>query len=152
MIEAEASAAAATAAPHPGGFRGYIASRPIDGQRAPQHIQNLVLREHARKHKLAYLLSATEYAMPGCHMMLEQVLDELPRLGGVIAYSMFMLPRNPVRRRAVYDRVLGLGRQFHAAAEDLILAGPADVARWEDIFLVHSAFSRANPAEAEPWR
>lgn len=136
----------------PRGFRGYIASRPIDGHRAAQHIQNLVLREHARKYGLTYLLSATEYAMPHCYMMLEQVLEELPQVGGIIAYSMFMLPRNPVRRRAVYDRVLGLGRQFHAAAEDLILAGPADVARWEDIFLVHGAFDRPQAAEAAAWR
>lgn len=135
----------------PNGFRGYIASRPIDGQRAAQHIQNLVLREHARKHGLTYLLSATEYAMPGCHMMLEQVLDELPRLGGIIAYSMFMLPRNPARRRAVYDRVLGAGRQFHAAVEDLILATPEDVARWEDIFLVHGAMNPPIRTETPPW-
>jgi len=125
-----------------GGYRGYIASRPIDGCRVAQHIQNLVLREHARRHGLAYRLSATEYAMPRCYMMLEQLLGELPQLDGIIAYSMFMLPRRPERRRALYDRVLGLGRTLHAAVEDLALRDEKDVARWEDIFLVHAALAR----------
>jgi sporadic carbohydrate cluster protein (TIGR04323 family) len=133
-------------------FRGYIASRPVDGSRAPQHIQNLVVREHARKYGLTYLLSATEYAMPGCYMMLEQALDELPHIGGVIAYSMFMLPRTVERRRRVYDRVLAAGRQLHAAVEDMIIASPADVARWEDVFLVRGAFDRPPVAEAGAWR
>lgn len=124
-----------------GGYRGYIASRPIDGCRVPQHIQNLVLREHARRHGLAYRLSATEYAMPHCYMMLEQLMDELPRLDGIIAYSMFMLPHRPERRRALYGRILGTGRALHAAVEDLVLHDAGDVARWEDIFLVHTALA-----------
>lgn len=122
-----------------GGYRGYIASRPIDGCRVPQHIQNLVVREHTRRHGLAYRLSATEYAMTHCYMMLEQLLDELPQLDGIIAYSMFMLPRRPERRRALYGRILGLGRTLHAAVEDLALHDERDMARWEDIFLVHAA-------------
>lgn len=128
-----------------GGYRGYIASRPINGYRVPQHVQNLVLRDYAGRHGLVYRLSATEYAMPHCYMMLESILDELPDIDGIITYSMFMLPQSPLRRRSVYERVLGAGAILHAAVEDLVLAKKADVARWEDIMLVHSAF--ADPAD-----
>src|SRR5882757_7640146 len=60
------------------GYRGYVFSRSVDNHRVPQHIQNLVIRDYAARRKLHYLLSATEYAMPGCYLILEQVLADLP--------------------------------------------------------------------------
>src|SRR5271156_6802343 len=66
------------------GYRGYIASRPVRGLAQPQHVQNLVVRDYASRTKLPYLLSATEYAMPGCYMVLESVLAELAHVEGVI--------------------------------------------------------------------
>ena len=59
------------------GYRGYIASRPVRGLAQPQHVQNLVVRDYASRNKLHYLLSATEYAMPGSYMVLESALREL---------------------------------------------------------------------------
>ena len=62
------------------------------GDRIPQQVQNLVIRNYADRNRLTYLLSATEYAMPNCYMMLEKVIKELSGLEGVICYSLFMLP------------------------------------------------------------
>lgn len=124
------------------GHRGYVASRPIFGNRAPQHVQNLVIREHARRRGLSYKLSATEYAMPGCYMMLHQVLDELAELEGVIAYSLFMLPKRREPRCAVYRRVLDAGASLHFAVEDLVLACGDDVRRLEDIWGVQTIMHR----------
>lgn len=118
------------------GYRGYIASRPIAGERAAQHVQNLVVRDYAQRKGLIFLLSATEYAMPGCYMMLEQVLDELPTIEGIICYSLGMLPADPVRRQAVWRRVLDTGASLHGALEGLAVRSVADVARIEDIQLV----------------
>lgn len=125
------------------GWRGYIASRPIDGSRTPQHVQNLVIRDYAARLGLAYKLSATEYAMPHCYMMLEQVLAELPELEGVIVYSLFMLPERKERRRAVYRRVLDAGAALHAAVEGLTLANEADIDRLEDIWSVRQTLAAA---------
>ena len=66
--------------------RGYIFSRTFMGERAPQHVQNIVIRDYCKKNKLSYLLSLTEYAMENCHLMLEQALNELKALDGIIAY------------------------------------------------------------------
>lgn len=121
------------------GCRGYIASRPIQGSRVPQHIQNLVIRDYAQRNGLAFKLSATEYAMPHCYMMLDQVLEELPALDGIVLYSMFMLPHAAERRRAAYRRVIDQGAVLHAAVEDMTLGSESDIARWEDIFLIQSA-------------
>ncbi|PWC97414.1 LIC12192 family sporadic carbohydrate cluster protein [Azospirillum sp. TSO5] len=126
------------------GHRGYVASRPIFGSRAPQHVQNLVIRDYAARAGLHYKLSATEYAMPGCHMMLEQVLDELPVLEGIIAYSLFMLPRRADRRHAVYRRVLDAEASLHFAVEGLSLVREADIRRLEEIWGVQTIIHRAS--------
>ena len=116
------------------GYRGYVASRVVRGQVWPQGVQNLVIRDYAQRNGLTYLLSATEYAMPGCYMNLEAVLEELERIEGVLLFSLFMLPERRERRRAVYDRVLAAGTSLHGALENLSLREEGDVRRIEDIF------------------
>lgn len=123
------------------GYRGYIASRPVMGSRAPQHVQNLVIRDYAQRNGLMYKLSATEYVMPHCYMMLEQVLAELPRLEGFIAYTLFMLPERRERRLEVYGRVLEAGCSLHTAVEGMVLSTQADIGRFEDVVAVHRAVS-----------
>ena len=125
-----------------GGYRGYIASRPVRGSHFPQRVQNLVVRDYATRRGLAYRLSATEYAMPACYMMLENVLDELPALDGIILFSLFVLPARSERRRDVYRRVLEAGKTLHAALEQLALGDAADVSAWEAIVGVEHALPR----------
>ncbi len=118
------------------GHRGYIASRPVRGQLWPQHVQNLVVRDYAARNDLDYLLSATEYAMDGCYMNLETVLEELDALRGVIAFSMFMLPKRPERRHQLYERIFDAGCDLHGGLEGMAVRNLEDAARLEDIFLV----------------
>ncbi|MEI7607825.1 MAG: LIC12192 family sporadic carbohydrate cluster protein [Rhodospirillaceae bacterium] len=118
------------------GFRGYISSRPFFGERTAQHVQNLVIRDYARRRSLPLLLSATEYTMTGCTMILEQLLDDLPNLDGIICFSLFMLPHRLERRQRVWTRLLDAGCCLHAAHEGLVVANARDVARIEDIWLV----------------
>lgn len=116
------------------GYRGYVASRPVRGQLWPQSVQNLVIRDYAQRNGLVYLLSAVEYAMPGCYMNLEALMQELDRIEGVLLFSLFMLPERPERRRAIYDRVLAAGASLHAALENLSIGERGDVERIEDLF------------------
>ena len=118
------------------GYRGYIASRGVRGIETPQHVQNLVIRDYAQRNDLHFKLSATEYAMQGCYMMLNAVLDELAQLEGMICYSMFMLPGESERRREVYRRVIEGGATLHVALESMALANDSDIARFEDVLLV----------------
>ena len=118
------------------GYRGYVASRPFFGERVPQHVQNLVIRDYATRQGLPYLLSATEYAMPGCTMMLQQALRELGRIEGLIAYSLFMMPERRERRLAVYRQVLDAGASLHFAVEGLSLNSEDELGRLEDIYRV----------------
>jgi sporadic carbohydrate cluster protein (TIGR04323 family) len=116
-----------------GGYRGYITSRPVRGTAFPQRVQNLVVRDYAQRRGLAFRLSLTEYAMPGCSMMLETLLAELDALEGIILFSTFTLPVHRARRRAVFERVLAAGKTLHAALENLVVRTPADVAHWNDL-------------------
>jgi sporadic carbohydrate cluster protein (TIGR04323 family) len=99
--------------------RGYIFSRPFMGERVPQHVQNLVIRDYCEKHHLQFLLSATEYAMQGCHLILEQVLCELPEIEGLVAYSLYQLPEDGQQRSRIYERVLNRNKSIHFAVEGL---------------------------------
>ena len=119
------------------GHRGYIGARPLNGNRTPQHVQNIVIRDYARRKNLHYLLSAAEHTMPGSYMILEDLLDELPRLNGIICYSIFMLPPDERRRRDIYDRVLREGCELHAAVEELAITSKDDIQSVEDILLVN---------------
>lgn len=130
------------------GYRGYNFSRSFLGERVPQHVQNLVIRDYARRNGLHYLLSVTEYTMPGSFMMLEQTLAELPILEGIIAYSIFQLPPNAKQRKSVYDRILAAEAGFHAASEGLVVASPQDVLRVEDIWRVRQALECCPSANA----
>lgn len=120
------------------GFRGYIASRPIMGERTPQHVQNLVVRDYAHRRGLTYLLSATEWAMDECFMVLEEVLGDLSKIDGIIAYSLFMLPRDRIQRQRIWDTILSANKSFHFGLEGLRVATAGDTARIEDIWLARS--------------
>lgn len=118
------------------GFRGYVATRRVRGDRVPQAVQNLVVRDYAQRMKLNLKLPVVEYGMPGCYMMLESVLDELPPLDGVVFYSLFQLPERPSRREAIYQRIFDAGCSLHGALESMALWQPEDVRRIEDIFRI----------------
>ena len=116
------------------GFRGYVTSRPFQGQRVPQHVQNLVIRDYCQGRELIYLLSGTEYAIPGSSLMLQQLLDGLEQLDGIILYSLFQLPENKNSRQTIYQQVLAQKKSLHFAVETLVLQEERDCQRIEDIW------------------
>ena len=119
------------------GCRGYISSRPwFNGERSPQHVQNIVLRDFARRKGLTYLLSAVEYTMPNCFQMLKVVLEELPQLDGILCYSLFMLPEEDAKRIAIYNQILTANKAIYFALEDITFSSTSDIVLVEDIWLV----------------
>ncbi len=119
------------------GYRGYIGSRPYRDQNPPQHVQNLVIRDYCQRHNYSYLLSATEYHMKGCYIMLEEVLNELPSIQGIVMYSIFMLPQNDKRRRACVQKILEAGCTLHGAVENLSISNTDDLERLEELYGLH---------------
>ena len=126
------------------GYRGYITSRSVQGSHFPQRVQNLVVRDYAQRRGLPFRLSLTEYAMPGCTMMLETLLGELDQLDGIVLFSVFTLPERRAHRRSIFERVLAAGKSLHAALENLVVRTAEDAARWDDLIEV-SALLPATP-------
>lgn len=107
--------------------RGYIFSRPFMGERVPQSVQNLVIRDFCAKNKLYLLLSATEYAMDNSDLMLFKILNELQKLDGIVAYSLFQLPENYKRRNSFYNTILKNKKIVFFALEGLFFKEQNDI-------------------------
>ena len=119
------------------GYQGYVTSRSFQGQRVPQHIQNLVIRDYCKNRGMTYLLSGTEYAIPGSTMILKQILNSLEQLDGIVFYSLFQLPENTQDRIKIYQKVIACNKSIHFAVETLMLNEERDCHRLEDIWGVH---------------
>ena len=116
--------------------RGYIFSRSFFNERVPQHIQNLVIRSHAEKYNLTYLLSGVEHRMKNSYLMLNQIVEEVNLIDGVIMYSLFMLPKNFAERQLIINAFIDNGKEVHLAAEDLILKTSQQVENINNIFFI----------------
>ena len=128
--------------------RGYIFSRPFMGERVPQHVQNLVIRDYCERNRLQFLLSATEYAMPGCHLILEQILCEMSDLHGLVAYSLFQLPENAERRQSIYQQVLQQTKSLHFAVEGLNANTALEFERIETLWRIRQTLPHCSHIEA----
>ena len=133
--------------PKRNGYRGYITSRPFLGERAPQHIQNLVIRDYALRNNLEYMLSATEYAIEGSYMMLKQVLDDLSDIQGIICYSIFQLPVEQDLRTETYRKIIETEAVLHASVESLIIENWKDAARIEEIWQTRQVLNNCATAD-----
>ena len=109
------------------------------GERVPQHVQNIVIRDYCEKNNLSYLLSSTEYVLENCHLMLEQVLDELKLVDGVVAYSLFQLPEDKDSRQGIYKKILDLKKEIHFSVESLKITTQEDIEKIESIWLVRQS-------------
>ncbi len=118
------------------GFRGYISSRRFRGERAPQHIQNIVIRNYCVQKKLHYLLSATELAMPDSFMMLEQLVLNIETVDGLVFYSLKQLPARIVDRERIFSHILNANRCIHFAVEGLSIYDVESYSRIESIIQI----------------
>lgn len=115
-------------------FRGYIFSRPFLGERVPQSVQNLVIRDFCNKNKIFLLLSATEYAMKGSDLMLFKIVQELQNIEGIVLYSIFQLPEVKERRLEFLNKVLSLEKSVFFALEGILTDKKSDLDTVNDIW------------------
>tara|TARA_B100000767_G_C19660739_1_gene490843 strand:+ start:545 stop:940 length:396 start_codon:yes stop_codon:yes gene_type:complete len=120
-------------------IRGYIHSRPFMGERVPQNIQNLVIRDYCEKNNLFYNLSASEYSMSNSHKILDQVIEELKNLDGIVAYSLFQLPIDNKKRYTLLNQIIKKKKNFYFALENMKLVNRDDLEKIENIWLIKKA-------------
>ena len=116
--------------------RGYIFSRAFMGERVPQSVQNIIIREYCQKKGLNYLLSATEYSMNDCFLILNQTLSEINNIDGLVMYSLFQLPKTDSMRLNVYRKIIDLKKDLHFALESFCANDHESFRRIENIWQV----------------
>ena len=116
--------------------RGYIFSRPFMGERVPQHVQNMVIRDYCNRNDLHFLLSAAEYAMENSDLILQQVMCELTDIDGIIAYSLFQLPEDGMKRTIIYNQIIEMKKSIHFAVEGLSASTNQECERIENLWRV----------------
>ena len=102
--------------------KGYNFSREFMGERAPQHIQNIVIKDFCKKKKLKLLLSASEYSMTNSYYILEDIILNLNNLDGIVAYSLFQMPENKFKRNEILKKILKKKKIMCFAVEQIILS------------------------------
>ena len=127
--------------------RGYVFSRSFLGERVPQHVQNIIIRDYCEKNNLHFLLSASEYAMENSHLIFTLLLDELNSIDGIALYSIFQLPIETKQRELIYKKVLSLGKTLYFCVEGLKISNNEEKDRIENIWLVKKAMLTV-PAES----
>ena len=131
------------------GFRGYIFSRPFMEERVPQHVQNIVIRDYCSKKGIHYLLSATEYAMENSTLILRQLINDLPIIDGIVAYSIFQMPEDDTERQSIFNSILASKKEIHFAVEGLSLYDNESYSRIENIWQVKKTIPHCNFLEID---
>ena len=117
-------------------FRGYIFSRRIEGNLIPQRVQNLVIKDYCERHKLFFKLSATEYKMENCYLMLKSVLKNVSFIDGIVFYSIFMLPNIKKERLSIFKSVLKKKKIIRFALEEIELKNYSNIKYIENLYLI----------------
>lgn len=89
------------------------------GERVPQHVQNIVLRNYCNQRNYQFFLSASEYTMNNSYIILKKTIDDISNLDGILAYSIFQMPYKDIERMSLFRKILKLNKVIHFAVEDL---------------------------------
>ena len=96
--------------------RGYIASGEFNGNRAPQHIQNQIVRLYCDSKNLKFVLSRAEYWINGStSCQLWAALKE--GFKHIVFFSLWQLPKNAEERQHIYKYCIDNTITLHFASE-----------------------------------
>ncbi|MBI3011665.1 MAG: hypothetical protein HYY58_04150 [Candidatus Omnitrophica bacterium] len=121
------------------GYRGYCTNAEFGGHRIPVPVQNLMLRDYARRRNLFFKLSINELQFPNCYLQLMGLLTQLPTLEGVMMCSLLMLPKDPAMRQTIYRDFLAHGASLHFVMENLVIRAAEDIEQVEEILAIRNA-------------
>lgn len=109
------------------------------GERAPQHVQNIVIKDFCKKNKLNFLLSATEYSMKNSSYILNELINDLENLYGIVAYSIFQLPEDEKKRKSMLIKILKKKKKIFFACENLKVTNKNEMNSVETIWKIRKS-------------
>jgi sporadic carbohydrate cluster protein (TIGR04323 family) len=125
------------------GYRGYVTCRPFGGLHIPVPVQALVMRDYCARNGFMYKLHVNENIFPHSYVVLEGLINELKIYEGLLATSIFMMPKRQERRLDIYRRILDQDASLHFVLEDLVIRKPEDIAPVEEILSIHFVLPEA---------
>jgi len=128
-------------------LQGYIFSREAQGQFVPQRLQNMLIRDYVESKQCKFVLSATEYYMEDCYMMLDSLLGKLDDINGVVFFSMNFLPKDKEKRTSLFNQILEKGKELHFALENYCIKNAKDVEQLEEIIVIRHLTTNNEPME-----
>ena len=126
-------------------LKGYIFSRSFMGERVPQGVQNLFLREYCKKNKYNFQLSSVEYRMNGSYIHLNNLVNNLKKYDGILAYSLFQLPNDPDVRTNLLIKIIKYKKTLHCAIEDIVIKDLNSIEKINDIWSIKQTISSQLP-------
>ena len=106
------------------------------GERAPQHVQNIVIRDFCSKNSLHYLLSASEYKMKNSFLILKGIVSNMKDIDGIAAYSIFQLPSNNDHRNKILNKIIKKKKIIFFAVEQMKVSNKKEISRISSIWKI----------------
>ena len=116
-------------------LRGYIFSREFsDGSFVDQSIQNSVIRQGCEKNDFNFKLSATEYGMKNCFLMLEKLIEDLKssKIDGIAFYTIFQLPVGSLRNK-LFQTILKKRKKIYFSKQDVLISNKEDLLKLDQL-------------------
>jgi len=104
------------------------------GERVPQHVQNIVIKDFCQKNNFNFLLSATEYSMNNSFYILNQLVNNMNGIHGIVAYSVFQMPYDNFKRDKLFKKILKKKKEIFFACENLKISNLKDIERIKKIW------------------
>jgi len=95
----------------------------------------MLIRDFSQKLNAQFILSATEYNIDNCFMMLMSLLKDLASIDGIVFYSVHMLPEDDKCRYLLYNTILDKNKELYFCLENLSILNNDDINLIEDIML-----------------
>ncbi len=127
--------------------RGYNFSRPFMGERVPQHVQNIVIKDFCTKNNLNFLLSATEYSMNNSSYILSELINDLDNMHGIVAYSIFQLPEENKKRKEFLRKILKKKKIIFFACENLKVANNIEMKAIDTLWKIRKTMQKSKVNE-----
>ena len=130
-------------------YRGYISSRACLGMNYPQRIQNIIIRDYCSNHQLELLLSAAEYSMRGSYFVLKDIMKEISKIEGIVAFSIFQLHENKKERLNFLNGLIKKKKSIHFALERFSVKKKKDIEKLNQIWKIKKTLNNKN---TKPWK
>ena len=114
-------------------LRGYGFSHALDGKFTPQRIQNLIIRNYSESNDFDLIVTAFEFGLDDCYMVLEELIEKIDTMDGILFYSINFLPKDKEKRQRIFNILLKKEKELHFALENLSIINQQDADDIEEV-------------------